>query len=159
MSYFDNELLICYETGTVTYMLSYRVDGFHVMVLTNSTTHQENHACPRVDTQKQKIDFSFESQKTWRLEKTWKPRTPHQKQFSSRPAGVLPHDMNIPESSKSTWDDPGSAGLVNSAHTFHFLNCPHFLFVNKKTNSILSNHINYLSCGFSLNFVISINHF
>lgn len=141
MSYFDNELLICYETGTDTHMLSYRVDRFHVMVLTNSTTHQENHPCPRVDTQKQQKDFYFESQKTF----IW--RAPHRKQFSSRPAGVLLHDMSIPESSKSTWDDP--AGFVNLAHMFHFLNCPHFLFATT----------NYLNCEFLLNFVISFNHF
>lgn len=52
MSYFDNELLICYKTGTDTHMLSYRVDSFHVMVLMNSTPHQENLLCPSVDTQK-----------------------------------------------------------------------------------------------------------
>lgn len=86
MSYFDNELLICYETGTDNHMLSYRVDSFHVMVLTNSTTHQENLLRPSVDTQKQQKDFYFESQKTV----IW--RAPHQKQFSSRPGGVLLYD-------------------------------------------------------------------
>lgn len=57
MSYFDNELLMCYETGTDTHKLSYRVDSFHVMVLTNPTTHQENHLRPSVDTQKQQKEF------------------------------------------------------------------------------------------------------
>lgn len=65
MSYFDNELLICYGTGTDTHMPSYRVDGFHVMILTNSTTHQGNLLRPSVDAQKQQKDFYFESQKTY----------------------------------------------------------------------------------------------